>query len=155
MAGLDLSVRGQVLSATAHRPLNGPVDPRIARALALLGAELQDEAAVEPLLRAMATTTDPDALFALAEGLKAVAGKLTEAQAAAAVELLLKTMAATTDPFALRTLGEGLGALSVKLTEAQAARGRAVAQGHGRDQRLGRALCPQRGACRNRATNPR
>ena len=67
----------------------------------------------------MKQAADPSAR-ALAQGLQALAAKLTDAQAQAAIGTILATIKQTTSPFALGALAQGLQALPAKLTEAQA-----------------------------------
>ena len=75
----------------------------------------------EPLLAAMAATTDPNELFALVEGLAALRVELSGGQAERAVEPILAAIAATTDSDQLRALGVVLRALvSSSLTESLA-----------------------------------
>jgi hypothetical protein len=67
----------------------------------------------------MHKTTYSYALRGLAEGLKAVAGKLPPKQAQQAVESIVQAMHKTTDSDALRVLAEGLKAVANKLTPEQ------------------------------------
>ncbi len=72
------------------------------------------------LIAAIEKTTNPYALCALAEGLKAVPGKLEPADAQKASAALLATIEKTTNPFVLRALAEGLKAVLGKLEPADA-----------------------------------
>ena len=97
--------------------------PALAKALQALPAKLteaQASQALDPVLKQIGQTTDPDALRALAAALQALAPKLTEAQASQALDPVLKQIGQTTDPYALQALAEALQALAAKLTEAQA-----------------------------------
>jgi hypothetical protein len=67
-------------------------------------------------------TTDPDALGALAQALKALHAKLTDAQTSQALDPVLRQIGLTTDPQALLALAEALQALPAKLTNDQASR---------------------------------
>jgi hypothetical protein len=53
------------------------------------------------VLKQISQTTDPDALWRLAEALQALAQKLTEAQASQTLDPVLKQICQTTDPGAL------------------------------------------------------
>ena len=90
------------------------------KALAPRITEAQAGQALDPLLKQIGQTTDPDALRALAQALQALPVKLSEAQAGQALDPLLEQIGQTTDSDALRTLAQALQALPVKLSEAQA-----------------------------------
>jgi energy-coupling factor transporter ATP-binding protein EcfA2 len=105
---------GQTSNPVALQGLAGEFD--------LLAAKLTDaqaQQAIELLLQQIRKTTNPDALRALAEGLKALGPKLT-AQAEQVIALLLQQIGKTTDSDALLALAKGLKALASKLTGAQA-----------------------------------
>jgi hypothetical protein len=72
------------------------------------------------LLQQIGSTTDPSALEALAQALRALPTKLTEAQAQQALDPLLHQIGKTTNHNALQALAHALRALPTKLTEAQA-----------------------------------
>jgi hypothetical protein len=110
--GDDTSVENQFL----RRPKT------VLRALGLrpFTTDEQAHAAIKAILAALKQTTDPNALKAPAQGLQALAAKLTEGQAQAAIDPVLAAIKQTTDPYALGALAQGLQALPAKLTEAQA-----------------------------------
>jgi hypothetical protein len=71
-------------------------------------------------IAAIGKTTNSDALGALAEGLKALPVRLTDAQAQQAIAALLQQIGKTTLASTLNDLANGLTALAAKLTDAQA-----------------------------------
>ena len=77
---------------------------------------------VEPLLRQISQTTDPDALLVLAQGLQALPGKLSDAEASQALESLLRQIGRANDHSAREVLTEALQSLIGKLSETQSAK---------------------------------
>jgi hypothetical protein len=83
--------------------------------------------AISRVLGAMAETTDPYALWPLAEAVAALAPRLGPAEAAAAAQKALGAMAETTNRYALGSLAEAVAALAPRLGPAEAAAAAAAA----------------------------
>ncbi len=128
-AGLELSAAEaqqlpQLLRDTLPMPPRSSDLKYFAEALATLPIDLTAEQAafaLNPILAAMAETTDPYPLKRLAEGAAALAAYLTEAQAAQTVTHVVDTLEDKgKDFYGLEPLGAGLAALTAKLNKAQA-----------------------------------
>ncbi|MGO8503790.1 hypothetical protein AB9F35_20110 [Rhizobium leguminosarum] len=100
------------------------VGDNFTNALVTMTKKLTDAQAAEaiaPLLKAIDSTTDADALQALGSALGAMPVKLTDAQAAEAIAPFVKALGSRDRRDYLQTLGVTLRAVMVKLTDAQAA----------------------------------
>jgi hypothetical protein len=122
---LDPTKRAQVEQLLFRRLQEPGLDEGRQADLALIAVGLGDltpttrARVAQALTQAMAKTTDPDALGALAKGLAAVAARLEPKEV---VATLARAMAKTTDRYALGELGQGLAVVAAWLEPKQAAR---------------------------------
>ncbi len=125
LALADKSTKDAFVSILARNPddtvRSSPGFAQIFRALGLLRLSAAEaDSLLEPLLKRIGQTTDPDALEPLVYALQALATTLSEAQASQAVPPLLKLIGQATTAGARQALAGALQALPVKLSEAQA-----------------------------------
>lgn len=99
------------------------VQPDVQRALAVLVAKLDAPRAIEPLLKAIASTNDFDgSMQILSNDLIAVVDELDTHQAEHTKEKMLQEIAGGKNQYRLRALAEGLSAVAAKLDAHQTER---------------------------------
>jgi hypothetical protein len=117
--GIDVDLHDRLAEGIRATPRSGDgAMPFVDRVLAQqwLGEELD----IDEFFGAIEKTTDVKQLYALGQGLSALAGKLDAAQAQAVVAKCVEMIEKTTDVNQRDVLGRGLSALAGKLDAAQA-----------------------------------
>jgi hypothetical protein len=120
LAGAGEAIKRDFVSILAGSPDEmiraSPLLDRISRALGLLNSHL----ILEPVLKLISETTDPNKLQVLAVAIQPLPVEQTDSQASEALNLLLNRIGQTTNPEALSVLAYALEAMPVKMTELQA-----------------------------------